>query len=133
MKVSTGRLSLESPEPQRRKALGTLFLTIFVNLLGFGIIIPLLPFYGTRLGATPSVIGWIFASYSLSQLIASPILGGWSDRWGRRPILIGSLIGTVISFALLGVAHSVALLFLSRILDGLSGGNIPTARAYIAD
>lgn len=133
MKISTGRLSLESPEPQRRRALGTLFLTIFVNLLGFGIIIPLLPFYGVRLGASPSVIGWIFASYSLSQLIASPILGGWSDRWGRRPVLIGSLIGTVLSFALLGVAHSVALLFLSRILDGLSGGNIPTARAYIAD
>jgi MFS transporter, DHA1 family, tetracycline resistance protein len=110
-----------------------IFLTIFVNLVGFGIIIPLLPFYAETFGASPLVIGLLFASFSLSQLIASPFLGALSDRWGRRPVLIFSLIGTIVSFAMLAVAHSLAMLFAARIVDGLSGGNITTARAYIAD
>src|SRR5688572_22492426 len=110
-----------------------IFLTIFVNLVGFGIIIPLLPFYAQTFGASPFVIGLLFASFSLSQLIASPLLGELSDRWGRRPVLILSLIGTAISFTMLALAHSLAMLFAARIVDGLSGGNITTARAYIAD
>ena len=110
-----------------------IFLTIFVNLVGFGIIIPLLPFYAETFGASPLVIGLLFASFSVSQLVAAPILGDLSDRLGRRPILLFSLIGTVVSFAMLAVAHSLALLFAARIVDGLSGGNITTARAYIAD
>jgi MFS transporter, DHA1 family, tetracycline resistance protein len=110
-----------------------IFLTIFVNLVGFGIIIPLLPFYAETFGASPVVIGLLFASFSVSQLIASPVLGDLSDRWGRRPVLILSLIGTVISFAMLAVAQSLVMLFAARIVDGLSGGNITTARAYIAD
>ncbi len=110
-----------------------IFLTTFVNLVGFGIIIPLLPFYAETFGASPIVIGLLFASFSLSQLIASPLLGGLSDRWGRRPVLIFSLFGTVVSFVMLAMAHSLALLFAARIVDGLSGGNITTARAYIAD
>ena len=113
--------------------LAIIFLTIFVNLVGFGIIIPLLPFYAQTFGASPIAIGLLFASFSLSQLVASPILGDLSDRWGRRPILIFSLIGTVVSFAMLALAHSLAMLFVARIVDGLSGGNITTARAYIAD
>src|SRR5688500_13906156 len=110
-----------------------IFLTIFVNLVGFGIIIPLLPFYARTFGASPIVIGLLFASFSLAQLVASPILGELSDRWGRRPVLILSLIGTAVSFAMLAVAQSLAMLFAARIVDGLSGGNITTARAYIAD
>jgi DHA1 family tetracycline resistance protein-like MFS transporter len=110
-----------------------IFLTIFVNLVGFGIIIPLLPFYAETFGASPVVIGLLFASFSLSQLVASPILGELSDRWGRRPVLIVSLIGTALSFAMLAVAQSLAMLFAARIVDGLSGGNVTTARAYIAD
>jgi DHA1 family tetracycline resistance protein-like MFS transporter len=110
-----------------------IFLTIFVNLVGFGIIIPLLPFYAETFGASPLVIGLLFASFSLSQLIASPLLGELSDRYGRRPVLIFSLLGTVVSFAMLAVAGSLAMLFAARIVDGLSGGNITTARAYIAD
>src|ERR671912_63962 len=110
-----------------------IFLTIFVNLVGFGIIIPLLPFYAETFGASPFVIGLLFASFSLSQLIASPLLGDLSDRWGRRPVLIVSVVGTAVSFAMLAVAQSLAMLFLARIVDGLSGGNITTARAYIAD
>jgi MFS transporter, DHA1 family, tetracycline resistance protein len=110
-----------------------IFLTIFVNLVGFGIIIPLLPFYAETFGASPFVIGLLFASFSLAQLIASPLLGELSDRWGRRPVLILSLIGTVVSFVMLAVAQSLAMLFAARVVDGLSGGNITTARAYIAD
>ena len=110
-----------------------IFLTIFVNLVGFGIIIPLLPFYAETFGASPLVIGLLFASFSLSQLAASPLLGDMSDRYGRRPVLIFSLLGTVVSFVMLAMAHSLAMLFAARIVDGLSGGNITTARAYIAD
>jgi MFS transporter, DHA1 family, tetracycline resistance protein len=110
-----------------------IFLTILVNLIGFGIIIPLLPFYATTFGASPLVVGLLFASFSLAQLFASPVLGAWSDKWGRRPVLIFSLIGTVVSFVMLALAHSLAMLFAARIVDGLSGGNITTARAYIGD
>lgn len=110
-----------------------IYLTIFVNLVGFGIIIPLLPFYAETFGASPFVIGLLFASFSVSQLVAAPLLGELSDRYGRRPVLIFSLIGTALSFAMLAVAHSLAMLFAARVVDGLSGGNITTARAYIAD
>jgi DHA1 family tetracycline resistance protein-like MFS transporter len=110
-----------------------IFLTIFVNLIGFGIIIPLLPFYAETFGASPIAIGGLFAIFSICQLIAAPVLGDWSDRYGRRPVLIFSLAGTVISFVMLAVAHTLVMLFLARIVDGLSGGNISTARAYVAD
>jgi multidrug resistance protein len=110
-----------------------IFLTIFVNLVGFGIIIPLLPFYAEKFGASPLVIGLLFGIYSLCQLAASPALGDLSDRYGRRPVLIFSLLGTVISFAMLALAQSITMLFIARIVDGLSGGNISTARAYVAD
>jgi DHA1 family tetracycline resistance protein-like MFS transporter len=110
-----------------------IFLTIFVNLVGFGIIIPLLPFYAETFGASPLVIGLLFAVFSLCQLLAAPALGDLSDRYGRRPILIFSLAGTVVSFVMLALAHSIAMLFAARIVDGLSGGNISTARAYVAD
>jgi DHA1 family tetracycline resistance protein-like MFS transporter len=110
-----------------------IFLIIFVNLLGFGIIIPLLPFYARTFGASPLIIGLLFASYSVCQLLAAPVLGELSDRHGRRPVLLFSLLGTALSFVLLAVAHNLLLLFVARIIDGLSGGNISTARAYIAD
>ena len=110
-----------------------IFLTVFVNLVGFGIIIPLLPFYAQTFGASPLVVGLLFAAFSLAQLLATPALGVLSDRWGRRPVLIFSLVGTVVSFGMLALAHSLTMLFLARIVDGLSGGNITTARAYIAD
>jgi DHA1 family tetracycline resistance protein-like MFS transporter len=110
-----------------------LFLTVFVNLVGFGIIIPLLPFYAQTFGASPLVIGMLFASFSLSQLIAAPVFGDLSDRIGRRPMLIASLVGTVISFVILAMATSLTMLFVARIIDGFTGGSITTARAYIAD
>ena len=110
-----------------------ILLTIFVNLVGFGIIIPLLPYYAETFGASPAIIGLLFAVFSLCQLVAAPALGDLSDRYVRRPILVFSLAGTVVSFVMLAVAHSVAMLFAARIVDGLSGGNISTARAYVAD
>jgi DHA1 family tetracycline resistance protein-like MFS transporter len=115
------------------RPLAIIFLTILVNLIGFGIIIPLLSFYAETFGASPFVIGLLFAVFSLCQLAAAPALGDLSDRYGRRPVLIFSLLGTVVSFVMLAVAHSVLMLFAARIVDGLSGGNISTARAYVAD
>lgn len=116
-----------------KRQLFIIFAVIFVNLIGFGIVIPLLPFYGDHFGATGLQIGLLFASYSVSQLFASPVLGSLSDRYGRRPILLVSLVGTVVSFAMLALANSLAILFAARIVDGISGGNISTARAYISD
>lgn len=110
-----------------------IFLTVLANLVGFGIVIPLLPFYAQSLGATPLQVGLLFAAYSACQLLAAPVLGTWSDRWGRRPVLLLSLLGTAVSFVLLALAKNLTLLFAARIVDGLSGGNISTARAYIAD
>lgn len=110
-----------------------IFLTIFVNLVGFGIIVPLLPFYAERFGASGLTIGLLFGIFSLCQLVASPLLGAASDRYGRRPVLIFSLAGTVVSFVMLATAQTITMLFIARIVDGLSGGNISTARAYVAD
>src|SRR5918992_6190946 len=95
-----------------------IYLTVFVNLVGFGIIIPLLPFYAQTFGASPFVIGLLFASFSIAQLVAAPILGEMSDRWGRRPVLLFSLLGTVVSFVMLAAAQSLAVLFAARIVDG---------------
>jgi DHA1 family tetracycline resistance protein-like MFS transporter len=123
----------DAPARAITRPLLVIFLTVLVNLIGFGIIIPLLPFYAETFGASPVVIGLLFASFSISQLVAAPLLGELSDRWGRRPVLIFSLLGTVVSFVMLALAHTLVLLFAARIVDGLSGGNITTARAYIGD
>ena len=93
----------------------------------------MLPFYALTFGASPLAIGLLFAVFSLCQLVAAPILGDLSDRYGRRPILIVSLAGTVVSFVMMALAQSLTVLFIARIVDGLSGGNISTARAYVAD
>src|SRR5438105_11808354 len=110
-----------------------IFLTIFVNLVGFGIIIPLLPFYAESFGASPLVIGLLFAVFSLCQLASAPALGDLSDRYGRRPVLIFSLLGTVVSFVMLALAHTIAMLFAARVVDRRSGGDRSTARGSGAD
>ena len=119
----------------KRSPLIVIFTTVFIDLVGFGIVIPVLPFYaeGTAFNATPRTVGLLFASYSVMQLIFSPILGGLSDKHGRRPVLLLSIIGTGIGFLVLGLATTVWMLFIGRILDGITGGNISTAQAYIAD
>ena len=119
----------------RRSPLFIILTTVFIDLVGFGIVIPVLPFYaeGTKFNATPRMVGLLFASYSVMQLIFSPILGGLSDKYGRRPVLLVSIIGTGIGFLIIGFAETLPMLFLGRILDGITGGNISTAQAYIAD
>lgn len=119
----------------KRSPLIVIFTTVFIDLVGFGIVIPVLPFYaeGTVFNATPRTVGLLFASYSVMQLIFSPILGRLSDRYGRRPVLLISIIGTGIGFLILGFAKFLWMLFVGRILDGITGGNISTAQAYIAD
>ncbi|HKQ51223.1 MAG TPA: MFS transporter, partial [Pyrinomonadaceae bacterium] len=119
----------------KRSPLLVIFVTVFIDLVGFGIVIPVLPFYveGTQFHASPSVVGLLFASYSVMQLIFTPVLGRLSDRYGRRPILLVSLIGTGVGFLILGSATTLWMLFAGRIIDGISGGNISTAQAYIAD
>lgn len=120
-------------QARTRASLVPIFLIVFIGLLGFGIIIPLLPLYAKHFGASPLTAGVLLSTYSLLQLISTPYLGALSDRIGRRPVLIVSQIGTVLSFVLLGVANALPLLFAARILDGISGGNISTAQAYISD
>ncbi|MBA3768322.1 MAG: MFS transporter, partial [Acidobacteria bacterium] len=112
-----------------------IFITVFIDLIGFGIVIPVLPFYveGTRFNATPRAVGLLFASYSIMQLIFTPILGRLSDKYGRRPVLFLSLLGTGVGFLILGFATTLWMLFAGRIIDGITGGNISTAQAYIAD
>ena len=127
------------------KRLATIFAVVFVDLLGFSLILPLLPYYAEKYGATPAVVGLLVASYALAQLIGAPLLGRLSDRYGRRPVLLVSIAGTVLGFLLLGFAEPIAalfggsdaavlaVLFFSRILDGLTGGNLSVAQAYITD
>ena len=117
---------------QNRRLL-TIFLIVFVGLLGFSIILPLLPYYAETFGASPTLVGVLTASYAAAQLFGAPVLGRLSDRYGRRPILLLSSVGTLIGFLVLGFANSLWLLFAGRILDGLTGGNISVAQAYITD
>ncbi len=106
---------------------------VLVDLMGLSIIIPLLPLFAARFGATPLIIGILQATYPLMQFLGTPILGSLSDRFGRKPILLFSQLGTFAGFVLLGFANTLPLLFLSRIIDGLSGANLSTAQAAITD
>jgi DHA1 family tetracycline resistance protein-like MFS transporter len=116
-----------------RSPLAFIFLTVFIDLLGFGIVIPLLPVYSKAYGASPTELGVLFGCFSAMQFVFAPMWGRISDRIGRRPVLIGGLLGTAASYVLFGFSHSMALLFASRLLAGFFGANISTAQAYIAD
>jgi DHA1 family tetracycline resistance protein-like MFS transporter len=135
----------------KNSRLFTIFLIVFIDLLGFSLILPLLPYYAETYGANATVVGLLVASYAAAQLIGAPLLGRLSDRYGRRPILLLSVAGTFVGFLLLGFADPLGrflsgiiapnsvnvpilgILFISRILDGLTGGNITVAQAYITD
>jgi MFS family permease len=116
-----------------KSALATVFLVVVIDLLGFGIILPLLPFYAQEFAASAVMIGLLYSVYSFMQLIFSPIWGSWSDRIGRRPIMLLSTFGAVIAYVVFGLAESLGVLFFSRVIAGMMGGNISTAQAYIAD
>ena len=111
----------------------SIILVVFIDLLGFSLIIPLLPYYAQTFQASDTTIGLLLASYAAAQLIGAPLLGRASDRVGRRPILLISIFGTFLGFLLFGFAGSLAMLFASRILQGLTGGNLSVAQAYITD
>src|SRR5215813_3692145 len=117
----------------KRSPLLSIFLIVLVDVLGLTIILPLLPFYAESMGATPRIVGLIVSVYALCQLIAGPPLGHLSDRIGRRPVLLVSQMGTFIGFLILAYAQSLWLVFLARIIDGLTAGNLTVAQAYIAD
>lgn len=110
-----------------------IFVIVLIDLMGLTIIIPLLPLYATSYGATPFMIGALGAAYPIMQFVGAPLLGRLSDRYGRKPVLVVSQIGTLVGFLVLGVANTLWVLFLARIIDGLSGANIATAQAAIAD
>ncbi|MEX2351039.1 MAG: MFS transporter [Balneolaceae bacterium] len=117
----------------KRSALATVFLVVVIDLLGFGIVLPLLPFYAQEFQASAVTIGLLYSVYSLMQLIFSPIWGSLSDRIGRRPVMLLSTFGAVLAYIIFGLAESLTVLFLSRVVAGVMGGNISTAQAYIAD
>ena len=117
----------------RGRPLLLVFLIVFIDLMGFGIVIPLLPLYGERYHPSPIEFGALMAVFSLMQFLFAPILGRLSDRFGRRPILLMSLAGTVIGYTLFAFQQSIELLFLSRIVAGIMGANVATAQAVIAD
>lgn len=117
---------------QKRRLL-TIFAVAFIDLLGFGLILPLLPYYADTFDASGTTVGLLVASYAAAQLVGAPLLGRLSDRFGRRPVLLLSIFGTLIGFLMLGLAQTLWLLFASRIIDGLTGGNISVVRAYITD
>ena len=117
----------------KSKPLAILFLTIFIDLLGFGIIIPILPTYSKELGASDfmvSIVGFIFP---LIQFLFSPLMGSVSDRYGRKPIIIGSLLVNIIGYSILAHAATIPLLFLARLLNGVGSANLGAAQAYISD
>src|SRR5690348_5083699 len=111
----------------------TLFLIVFVDLVGFGLVIPLLPFYALRFAASPQQVTALLAVYSLMQLFTAPLWGRLSDRVGRRPVLMVSMAASVLAYAWIGCATALWMLFAARALAGACAGNIAAAQAYIAD
>jgi MFS transporter, DHA1 family, tetracycline resistance protein len=110
-----------------------LLLTVFVDMVGFGIVVPVLPLYTERFGASPLTIGMLLAIYSGMGFIFSPIVGALSDRFGRRSILLLSTIGQATGFFIMGAANSLLWLFVARTIDGIFGANVSTTQAYVAD
>ena len=115
-----------------RKLLPILGVT-FIDIIGFSMLIPMLPYFVTHFGASPLVVGVLFGTFSLCQLVTAPLWGQVSDRFGRKRVLIISQIGATIGWAMLAFAPNIALVFVARIIEGVSGGNISITQAYVAD
>jgi multidrug resistance protein len=121
-----------APAPNRR-ALTFIVVTVFLDFVGIGILIPVLPFIVQSFGGRAVAVGLLATSYSAAQFLAGPLLGALSDRYGRRPILILSVLGSGIAYIAFGLAHALWVLFAARIVDGLTGANFTAAQAYVAD
>src|SRR4051794_27979396 len=117
----------------RRASLLVLFLTVFIDLIGFGMVIPFLSFYAREYKASGVAVGAVVGIYSIMQFFFAPVWGRLSDRIGRRPVILVSLSASCIGYLVFGIAHSLGMLFLSRVIAGAGGANIGTAQAYIAD
>lgn len=119
---------------ETKKALPILFAIMFLVMVGFGIIIPVIPFYAEEIGASPTELGLLMAVYSFMQLLFAPVWGRVSDRIGRKPVMLIGILGLALSFFLMGLASELWMLFAARIIGGmLSAANMPTAMAYVAD
>ncbi len=116
-----------------KSPLFAIFLIVAVDVLGFTMILPLLPFYAQKYGASPFVVGVLATTFAVCQLLSGPFLGRISDKYGRKPVLMLSQFGTFIGFVMLGLANSLPIIFLSRIIDGATAGNLTIAQAAIAD
>ena len=128
--MQRGRGSRREPLPD---GFGTIWSAVALDLVGFGIVLPILPLYAERFDASPATIGLLVASFSLAQFVFSPIWGRVSDRVGRKPVLVLSLFGTAVGSLLTGLAGSLWLLFAARILDGISGASVSVAQAAVTD
>src|SRR5512140_537896 len=115
------------------RQLGVLIGLNFVDMMGFAMVLPLLPFYALRLKATPELVGWMIASFSIAQLVASPVWGRVSDRYGRRPALLIGLLASAAAYVVFGLANALWLLLASRFIQGAGGGTTGVAQAYVAD
>ncbi len=127
------RRSKHPGRPPLPEGFGTIWLAVALDLVGFGIVLPILPLYAERFDAGPAAIGLLVASFSLAQFVFAPIWGRWSDRVGRKPVLVLSLAGTAVGSLLTGLAGSLWLLFAARILDGISGASVSVAQAAVTD
>src|SRR5262249_25727882 len=121
------------PSLMKRPSLFVVFFTVFLDLLGFGLVLPLLPAFARQYGASGGTVGLLFASYSAMQFFFAPVWGRVSDRVGRRPVLMLSITGSVASYLIFAFAPSLAWLFVSRLLAGVMAANLSTAQAYVAD
>lgn len=117
----------------KKYALATVYLTVFLDILSFGIIIPLLPFYAQKFGANATIVGLLMSSTAVAQFLFNPIWGRFSDKFGRRPVMLLTVLGSAIAYTLFGFASSILVLFISRILAGVTGATIGVAQSYITD
>jgi len=117
----------------KHNVLVILFLAVFVDLVSYGMIVPLLPFYVQRVAPGATLVGILSGFYAVAQFFVGPMLGNLSDRFGRRPVLIACLSGTSLAYLLLAVADSLPLLVLALLIDGVTGDNLSIAQASIAD